>query len=53
LVALDPQEQHTILTWSQYNDAEDLDMNKVIFDQALANIAENLIRRFGGRVVVR
>ena len=41
------------MTWEQYYDAADLDMNKAVFDQALADIAERLIARFGGRLVER
>jgi len=53
LVALEPQEQGTMMRWSQYYDGGALDMNKAVFDQALTDIAENLIRRFGGKVVER
>lgn len=34
-------------------DAEDLAMSGAEFDRALANIGENLVRRFGGRVIER
>ena len=53
LVTLGPSKEGAIMTWEQYYDAGDLDMNKAVFDQALADIAERLIARFGGRVVER
>ena len=53
LVTLGPSKEGAIMTWEQYYDAADLDMNKAVFDQALADIAERLIARFGGRVVER
>ena len=53
LVILEPSKGGTILTWDEYYDAQDLDMMKAHFDQAFADIAENLIRRFGGAVVTR
>ena len=28
-------------------------MNKEVFDQALADIGENLVRRFGGKMIER
>ncbi len=43
----------TVLTWSQYFDAADVPMNRAAFDEALADIAERLIARFGGRLVER
>lgn len=53
LVTLEPQKDGTIMTWSQHYDAADLDMNKGVFDTALADIGENLVRHFGGKVVER
>jgi hypothetical protein len=51
LVTLEPSKDGTILTWDEYYDAQDLDIMKSHFDQALADIAENLIRRFGGELL--
>jgi hypothetical protein len=48
LVILEPSKRGTLVTWEQYFDAQDLDMMKEGYDQALADIGENLIRRFGG-----
>ena len=42
-----------VVTFDQYYNAEDLAISRAEFDRALADIAENLIRRFGGRVVER
>ncbi len=53
LVALEPSKQGTLVTWGQYYDAADLDMNRAEFDRALTDIAERLVARFGGRVVER
>lgn len=43
----------TIVTWEVYYDAEDVAMMKGHFDEALADIAANLVRRYGGRVAER
>lgn len=53
LVTVEPSKGGTILTWDEYYDAQDLDMSRAEFDQALADIGENLVRRFGGAVVTR
>jgi hypothetical protein len=53
LVTLDPLPSGSVLTWDQHYDAEDLAMGRAEFDGALADIGENLVRRFGGRVVER
>jgi len=53
LVTIEPTQKGTLLTWEEYFDAADLVMNKASYDQALADIGENLVRRFGGRVVER
>lgn len=33
------------MIWEQHYEAHDLDMNKAVFDEALADIGENLARR--------
>jgi hypothetical protein len=53
LVTVESSLEGAIVTWDVYYDARDLDMMRAEYDQALADIAENLIRRFGGRVVER
>ena len=53
LVTLEPKGHSTRLTWSQHYEASDLDTLKAEFDQALSDIGENLVRRFGGEVVER
>ncbi len=53
LVTVEPSKEGTIVTWDEYYDAQDLDMNKAAYDQALTDIGENLVRRFGGMVVER
>ncbi len=53
LVILESSKEGTILTWDEYYDAQDVQWNKTGFDQAMADIGENLIRRFGGRIIER
>jgi carbon monoxide dehydrogenase subunit G len=53
VVTLQPAADGTTLAWEQYYDAADLAMNKQAFDQALADIGERLVAKFGGRVVER
>lgn len=43
----------TLMTWEVYYDAEDLRASKASYDEALSDIADNLTRRFGGRVLER
>jgi hypothetical protein len=50
LMTLDPIPEGTRMTNDMYFDAEDLDAAKAHLDDALVDIAENLIARFGGRV---
>lgn len=53
LVTLDRSPTGTVVTFDQYYNADDLAMNRAEFDRALADIGENLVRRFGGRVIER
>jgi hypothetical protein len=50
-VTFEESGDRTILTWSQYFDSNDVPAQKAIFEQALADISERLVSRFGGRVV--
>ena len=43
----------TLVTNDMHFDAEDLDAAKAALDEALVDIAENLVARFGGRIVER
>jgi hypothetical protein len=43
----------TIYTWEQYYDHDDLPMMRASFDEGLADIGQQLVARFGGRVVER
>lgn len=52
-VLVEPSSGGTLVTLEEYFDARDLDMMKTHSDEALADSGENLIRRFGGRVVER
>jgi len=50
LVTLDPAPAGTLLTWDEYFDAPDLGATRAAFDDALADIAERLVARFGGKL---
>jgi Polyketide cyclase / dehydrase and lipid transport len=53
LITLDPIPEGTRVTNDMHFEAEDLDAAKTALDEAFADIAQNLIARFGGRVVER
>jgi hypothetical protein len=53
LVTVEARDGATLFTWSQYYEAEDLAAMRASFDEGLADIADNLIRRFGGRILER
>jgi carbon monoxide dehydrogenase subunit G len=53
LVSVEPSGAGTIVTWEEYYEAADLPMMRAEYDDALADIAERLIARFGGRVMER
>lgn len=50
LVTLEPSKEGTIATWDMHYYAGDLDMNRAALDDALADIGNNLVRRFGGAI---
>lgn len=52
-VTLRPDGGSTVVTWEQYYDAADLPGMRQEFSNALSNIADNLVRQFGGRVEER
>jgi Polyketide cyclase / dehydrase and lipid transport len=53
LTTLDPIPRGTRLTSDMHFDTEDIDAAKAQLDEALGDIAENLIRRFGGTLTER
>jgi ketosteroid isomerase-like protein len=53
LLTVEPAPRGTLLTWDEYFDAEDVDAMRASFDQALADAADRLIARFGGRLIER
>jgi len=53
LATLEPSPRGTRLTYDMHFDAEDLDAARTQLDEALGDIAENLIRRFGGTLAER
>jgi uncharacterized protein (TIGR02246 family) len=52
-VTLEPSPGGTLLTWDEYFEADDLEVMRAEFDQALADTADRLIARFGGRLIER
>jgi uncharacterized protein (TIGR02246 family) len=53
LVTLQPVSGGTLLTWDEYFEAEDVDVMRASFDQALMDTADRLVARFGGRLIER
>jgi hypothetical protein len=53
LTTLDPIPRGTRLTYDVHFDADDLAAAKTHFDQALIDIADNLVARFGGTITDR
>ena len=53
LLTVQPKPGGTLVTWDTYFDAQDVDASRSSYDQALADIGERLIARFGGRIVER
>jgi hypothetical protein len=52
-MTLDPVPRGTRVSYYTHFDAEDLDGTKAAIDAALVDIAENLVARFGGRIIER
>lgn len=53
LLTVEPAPAGTLLTWDEYFDAEDVPAMLASFDEALADTAERLVARFGGRLLER
>jgi hypothetical protein len=53
MVTVEPAQDGVTVTWSAYYNAADLQMMKTHFDDALADIGANLVRRFGGSIQER
>jgi carbon monoxide dehydrogenase subunit G len=53
LVLLERSGDGTIVTWTEHFEAQDNEAMKRHFDEALADIADHLASRFGGRLVER
>jgi ketosteroid isomerase-like protein len=53
LLTLQPASGGTLLTWDEYFEAENVEAMRASFDQALVDIADRLIARFGGRLIER
>jgi Polyketide cyclase / dehydrase and lipid transport len=53
LVTVKPASSGTLFTWEEYYDSADLPAARASFDDGIADIAQRLIARFGGRVIDR
>jgi uncharacterized protein (TIGR02246 family) len=53
LVTLQPASGGTLVTWDEYFEAMDVAAMRASYDQALVDIADRLIARFGGRLIER
>lgn len=53
LVTVAPIAAETHLRWEEYYDSADVPAARASFDDGLADIAERLVARFGGRIIER
>ncbi len=53
VTTIDSRNGGATVTWAVYFDAQDVAGMKAHFDEALADIADNLVKRFGGRLIER
>lgn len=53
LVTVAPTTSGTLFSWEEHYDSADLPAARASFDDGIADIAERLVARFGGRVVER
>lgn len=53
LVTVAPAARGTMLTWDEHYNNADLPAARASFDDGLADIAQRLVARFGGRIVER
>jgi len=51
LITFREKDDHTLLTWTQNYDSQDIELNKGGFKEALEDIANQLVDRFGGKVL--
>lgn len=51
VVTVEPSQEGTLLTWDAYYQAQDLAMMTTHLQEALSDIAQNLLARFGGRLI--
>jgi hypothetical protein len=51
LVTVEASQEGTLLTWDSYYQAQDLAMMKAHLQEALSDIGQNLLKRFGGRLI--
>lgn len=53
LVSIDASPEGTLVTCDEYFQADDVDMMRTNFDEALTDMAAQLVARFGGRLIER
>jgi hypothetical protein len=51
LVTVEPSAEGALLTWDAYYQAKDLTMMTTHLQEALTDIGQNLLNRFGGRLI--
>ena len=51
IVTVEPSTEGALLTWDAYYQAHDLQAMKAHLQEALADIGQNLLQRFGGRLI--
>lgn len=51
VIEVEPSAEGTLLTWDSYYQAQDLGMMQAHFLDAHKDIGQNLVERFGGRVI--
>ena len=51
LVSVESSQEGTLLTWDAYYQPQDLAMMKAHLQEALSDIGQNLLKRFGGRLI--
>lgn len=51
VVQVEPSTEGTLATWESYYNAQDLPFMKTHFHEALSDIGQNLLTRFGGRLI--
>lgn len=51
VLTVEPSREGTLLTWDSHYQAQDLDATRAHYHDALSDIGQNLLARFGGRLI--